>query len=158
MVLRILIADDHLELREILKVLLESHEGWQVCGAATNGLEAVQKAAELKPDIIILDLSMPEMDGLQAASQISSSSPDVPILIHTNHALAPETIRETRKHGVWDVLNKAASPTRLLNAIEKLQTQLTGGVAKRLSELKGTGVTKAEFSLPEPSAEEPEES
>jgi len=99
MVLRILIADDHSDLREILKVLLETQAGWQVCGAATNGLEAVQQAAELKPDIIILDLSMPEMDGLQAASLISSASPEVPILLYTNHALTPEAKLETRKHG-----------------------------------------------------------
>ena len=124
MLLRILIADDHFELRKAMTALLESHEGWKICGTATNGLEAVQKSAELKPDIIVLDMSLPELDGLQSAHQISSASPDLPILIYCNYALPPGTKKELRKYGVWEVIDKAASPTHLLRAVEKLQRHL----------------------------------
>jgi DNA-binding NarL/FixJ family response regulator len=117
---RILIADDHFELREMLKALLETNPGWQVCAVATNGREAVEQAAQTHPDLVILDLSMPEMDGLQAASLISSTSPQVPILLYTNHALPTEVEQEIKKYGVWEVLNKGGSPKRLLSAVEAL--------------------------------------
>ena len=77
MLVRILIADDSAKVREMLKALLETRTGWQVCAEAANGLESVEKAAELKPDVIILDLSMPEVDGLQAAVRIAAASPHV---------------------------------------------------------------------------------
>jgi DNA-binding NarL/FixJ family response regulator len=121
--LRILIADDHRVLRIALKAWLETHAGWLVCAEATNGLEAVQKAAELKPDVIILDLAMPKMDGLQAASQISSASPDMPILVYTNYAVSPEAKLEAKKHGARAVINKGASPEQLINALESRQGQ-----------------------------------
>ena len=117
MLLRILIADDHAPLLEMLKALIETHAGWQVCGEAKNGLEAVQKAAELKPDVIILDLSMPGLDGLQAASQISLATPGVPILIYTNHAVSPQAKVEAQKHGVRDIINKTALD-QLISAVE----------------------------------------
>jgi len=143
MPLRILIADDHQELREMLKALLETHAGWQVCGEAINGLEAVQKAADLKPDVIILDLSMPEMDGLQAASQISSASPDLPILIYTSHAVSPEAKLEAKKHGVWGVLNKGASPEQLINAVESLQSLRSADTAKQGANAEHTDTAPA---------------
>jgi DNA-binding NarL/FixJ family response regulator len=121
--LRILIADDHMGMRTALKAWLETHAGWQICGEATNGLEAVQKAAELKPDVIILDLAMPKMDGLQAAGQISSASPTVPILVYTNYAVSQEAKLEAKKHGVREVINKGASPNQLVDAVELLQGQ-----------------------------------
>ena len=121
--MRILVADDHEGLRTSLKAWLEAHAGWQVCGEATDGLEAVQKAAELKPDVIILDLAMPKMDGFQAAGQISSASPHVPILVYTNHSVSPEAKLEAKKHGVREVINKGASPNQLVNAVESLHGQ-----------------------------------
>lgn len=121
MLLRILIADDHTVLRTTLKTVLETHADWQVCGEAANGLEAVQKAADLKPDVIILDLAMPKMDGLQAASQISTAFPHLPILIYTNYDLSREAKLGARKHGVRQVINKGASPGLLVKAIAALQ-------------------------------------
>jgi DNA-binding NarL/FixJ family response regulator len=120
MLLRILIADDHAPLLEMLKALIETHAGWQVCGEAKNGLEAVQKAAELKPDVIILDLSMPGLDGLQAANQISLATPGIPILIYTNHAVSPQAKLEAKKHGVRDIINKTALD-QLISAVEAAQ-------------------------------------
>jgi DNA-binding NarL/FixJ family response regulator len=134
---RILIADDYAELRKMLSALLNTHAGWQVCGEAANGLEAVKKAAELKPDVIILDLSMPEMDGLKAASQISLTSPDVPIVIYTNYAVSPETKLEAKKHGVREIINKGASPDQLLSTVESvLRHAPQGGLGEALSETK----------------------
>ena len=122
MLMRILIADDYEPLREMLKALLETHAGWEVCGEATDGREAVQKAAELKPDVIILDLSMPTMDGVQAANRISLDAQGVPILIYTNYAISQEAKLEAKKHGIWDVINKDA-PSQLVRAIEAVQPQ-----------------------------------
>jgi len=85
-------------------------------------LEAVQKAAELKPDVIILDLSMPGLDGLQAASQISLATPVIPILIYTNHAVSPQAKLEAKKHGVRDIINKTALD-QLISAVEAAQPQ-----------------------------------
>jgi DNA-binding NarL/FixJ family response regulator len=106
----------------MLKTLLETHAGWQVCAEAANGLEAAQKAAELKPDIIILDLAMPEMDGLHAAREILSNSPAVPILLHTNHAFS-SLAQEAKKNGIREVLNKSASEQELITAVESLLNQ-----------------------------------
>jgi DNA-binding NarL/FixJ family response regulator len=116
MSLRILIADDHPTVRKSLKRLLESNMKWHVCGEAANGLEAVQKAALLTPDVVILDARMPEMDGFEAASQISSATPAVPILIYTNFAVAPGT----KVVGVRQIINKE-SPQALLSALDALQ-------------------------------------
>jgi DNA-binding NarL/FixJ family response regulator len=116
---RILIADDHSIILGILKTLLETHTDWQVCAEAANGLEAVQKAAEFKPDLIILDLAMPVMDGLQAAREIHSSSPEVPILLHTDHAFSSLAL-EARKNGVRQIIKKGGSEDQLLRTVEML--------------------------------------
>jgi DNA-binding NarL/FixJ family response regulator len=83
MAIRILIADDHGTDRQDLRRLIEAHPGWEVCGEAGDGDEAVTRAAALSPDAIILDLAMPRMDGLEAASLIHKTAPSVPIILHT---------------------------------------------------------------------------
>jgi DNA-binding NarL/FixJ family response regulator len=118
---RILIADDHSLVRKVLKTTLENHSDWQVCGQATNGLEAVQKAAELHPDLIILDFAMPVMDGLGAARQILSVSPSVPILIFTNYYF-PSLVLEADSVGVRQVIDKGLAGNELLFAVETLLT------------------------------------
>jgi DNA-binding NarL/FixJ family response regulator len=114
---RILIADDHSLVRKVLKTTLENHSDWQVCGQATNGLEAVQKAAELHPDLIILDFAMPVMDGLGAARRILSASPSVPILIFTNYYF-PSLLVEAGSAGVRQVIDKGLAGNELLFAVE----------------------------------------
>lgn len=116
---RILIADDYGPLRNMLKATLEAHLGWRVCAEAANGLEAVQKAAELEPDVIILDLSMPVMNGLEAARAILSASPSVPILLFTNHAFSNLAL-EARKVGIRQVINKLYRGDELLHAVEQV--------------------------------------
>lgn len=116
---RILIADDHSLVRKVLKATLENHSDWQVCGQATNGLEAVQKAAELHPDLIILDFAMPVMDGLGAARQILSASPSVPILIFTNYYF-PSLVLEADVAGVRQVIDKGRAGNELLFVVEAM--------------------------------------
>jgi DNA-binding NarL/FixJ family response regulator len=122
---RVLIADDHAAVRGLLRVLLENHPGWQVCGEAENGFEAVEKASQLKPDLIILDLAMPVMDGLHAAREISSASPTVSILMHTSHS-SPALDSEAKKAGVQQVVSKRDG-NDLLRAIDALMSGKASG-------------------------------
>lgn len=115
-----MIADDSAIVRSTLRGLIETRADWQVCGEASDGRQAVEQAAELKPDMIILDLKMPERDGLQAARDIVSAFPEVPILLYTACAFSPEAKLEARKCGVRDVINKGAAPEQLMGAIEAL--------------------------------------
>jgi DNA-binding NarL/FixJ family response regulator len=103
----------------MLRLLIETHAGWEVCGEAENGLEAIAKATELKPDLVIMDLAMPVMDGIRASREISAAMPTVPILMHTLH-YSPELELEAKKVGVRRVVAKAQSGEELLNAIEAL--------------------------------------
>lgn len=119
MPIRILIADDHSLIRSMLKTTLENHLDWQVCGSAENGLEAVEQAAELKPDIIILDFAMPIMHGLQAARKILLASPVVPILLYTNY-IFPYLELEAERAGVRGVVDKGLSGHQLVSAVESL--------------------------------------
>ena len=87
--LRILIADDHPRVRRCVRETLEDEEGWEVCGEAATGREAVSMTAKLMPDIVVLDLSMPDGNGLDAAREIHKESPGTEIFILTMHD-APE--------------------------------------------------------------------
>ena len=82
---RILLADDHEIVRHGLRRLLETQPGWTICGEAGSGLEAVEKTRQLKPDIVILDHSMPELSGAEAARQILKVLPQTEIVILTMH-------------------------------------------------------------------------
>jgi len=104
---RILIAEDNPAVRNALRQLLESAGHWEVV-EAENGEEAIGKAQELKPDLIILDLVMPVMDGLKAARQISKLLPDVPVVMHTMH-WSPQMELEAQKVGVRKVVPKSES-------------------------------------------------
>jgi DNA-binding NarL/FixJ family response regulator len=79
----ILIADDHETTRSLIRSFLESKEGFEVCGEAVDGVDVIEKAIELKPDLIILDLAMPRMNGAAAASVLKRTMPNVPIILFT---------------------------------------------------------------------------
>jgi CheY-like chemotaxis protein len=113
---RILIADDNEIALGRLSQLLKSHDGWEVCAAVENGQQAVVKAVELKPDLIILDLAMPVMDGLRASRAIAQILPTVPILIFTLHEVAWLKL-EAKKAGAQQVVSKLNVAT-LLTGIE----------------------------------------
>ena len=83
--LRILIADDHDLMRRGIKEMLQSHAGWEICSEARNGRAAVAAAGKLKPDIAILDIRMPDLNGLEAARRIRKESPNTEILILSLH-------------------------------------------------------------------------
>jgi len=113
---RILIADDQASMRRVLKALIETRPNWEVCGEAEDGYQAVQKATELQPDLIVLDLSMPVMTGLGAARAISKAMPTVPILIYTMY-VSPELAVEAKKAGVQQIVDKAGTREKLLTTM-----------------------------------------
>ena len=93
---RILVVDDSKLMRRCLRTLLEQQDSWRVCSEAANGREAVERAQQTAPDVIVLDFQMPEMNGLDAAKEIRRRSPDVPILmvtLHMSHQLAEQAKR-----------------------------------------------------------------
>src|SRR5579872_5932872 len=117
--LRILIADDHDLMRRGVKALLQSHAGWEVCGEAHTGREAVSKSEELKPDVVILDISMPELNGVEAARRIRKASPDTEVLILSVH-YSDQLIREILDAGVRGYIVKSDSDRDLIIAVEAL--------------------------------------
>ena len=114
---RILIADDHESVLRGVRVMLEAHPGWEVCGEAGNGYEALTKAIELRPDLIILDFAMPGVDGLKAADEISKLLPGVQIVLHTMYGAG--VVLDANRHGIFRVVEKAKSGA-LVSAIEEL--------------------------------------
>ena len=117
--IRILIADDHDLMRRGLKALVESHLNWQVCDEAHTGREAVAKAEQTKPDVVILDICMPELNGLEAARSIRKASPNTEILILSVH-YSDRLIREIVEAGVRGYIMKSDSDRDLIDALEKL--------------------------------------
>jgi len=85
MSLRILIVDDEPQMRNILRMIIGWHEGWEICGEAIDGLDGIRKAEELRPDLVLLDLSMPNLDGLSALPRIKEKNPQSGVLILTLH-------------------------------------------------------------------------
>jgi DNA-binding NarL/FixJ family response regulator len=117
--LRILIADDHEVVRSGLRVLLEERPGWQVCGEAATGRAAVAMAKQLVPDIAILDLAMPELNGLEATWQIKAAVPGVEVLIFTVHE-SEKAMRETIAAGARGYLLKSDAARYVVCAVEAL--------------------------------------
>ena len=122
--LRILIADDHELARNGIRALLESHPGWEVCGEAKDGRETVELATSLRPDIVLLDIGMPNLNGLEAARQILTIFPDVAILILTMHD-SDNVVREVLRAGARGYLLKSDAGRDLVAAVEALQLQRT---------------------------------
>jgi len=116
---RILIADDHEVFRRGTQALLESRPDWRVCGEAATGREAVEKTKELKPDVVIMDISMPDLNGLEAAEQILKFAPKTEVLILTIHD-SEELVRHMAKVGVRGYVLKADTSQDLIAAIEAL--------------------------------------
>ena len=101
---RVLIADDSIMLRSGLRKLIEEHSGW-VCAEALNGRDAIQRIQQRAPDILILDLCMPVMDGLEAARAINKLLPDLPILLCTSH-LPPSLVSMAQGCGIQGTVSK----------------------------------------------------
>jgi DNA-binding NarL/FixJ family response regulator len=118
MPIRILIVDDHKSAIREIRSLLEANPQWEVCGEAVNGQEALARANELQPDVIVLDFAMPVMNGLRAAQEISRVLPTVPIVLNTLYS-SPQVELEARKHGIRKVVEKTRSGA-LVSAIQEL--------------------------------------
>jgi DNA-binding NarL/FixJ family response regulator len=133
-VLRILIADDHELARDGIRSLLEDHPGWEVCAEAKDGREAVANASTLKPDICLLDIGMPNLNGLDAARQILAMIPEARILILTVHD-SEQIVREVLATGARGFLLKSDAGRDLVAAVEALeqrQTFFTSKVAQMM--------------------------
>jgi DNA-binding NarL/FixJ family response regulator len=116
---RVLIVDDHLAMRRAVTRVLQSQSNVEVCGEAENGRVAIEQAQRLKPDLIVLDLSMPIMNGLEAARILRGMMPDVPILMYTSFATS-NLAEEALAAGVSRVSTKSSPPA----LIEDLQILL----------------------------------
>src|SRR5258708_17562786 len=114
--LKILLADDHEIVRHGLRALLQDHEGWEISGEAVDGRDAVDKAALLKPELVILDIGMPCLNGLDAAREILRQDPQTTILVLTVHE-SEQLIRDLLNVGAKGFLLKSDAARDLIAAV-----------------------------------------
>jgi DNA-binding NarL/FixJ family response regulator len=120
MATKILVVDDAPDIRRSLRFCIEEETSWEICGEAENGKVAVEMVRELHPDVVLLDLSMPVMNGLEAARQIGAIAPQVQILMFTLHAY-PQLVEDARNAGIRDVISKSeAVASNVLHAIRSM--------------------------------------
>src|SRR5262245_47023265 len=117
---RIVIADDHEVVRQGVRTLSSSQSGWEVCGEAATGRQAIDLTQRLKPDVLILDIGMPDMNGLEAARNISRSNPQTAILILTMHE-SEQIVREVFDIGARGYVLKSDAGRDLVAAVDSLQ-------------------------------------
>jgi DNA-binding NarL/FixJ family response regulator len=115
--LRIVIADDHVCIRRGIRLILEERQGWVVCGEAANGQEAVDLVVNLKPDVVVLDGSMPILNGYQASRKIRELVPSTRIVMLSMHDSAVAKL-EAREAGAHGYVTKTGEPSELFGAIE----------------------------------------
>jgi len=143
--IRILIADDHEIVRKGLGVLLATEPGLKVVGEAQDGQEAVDKAASLKPDVVLMDLVMPRLDGIEATRRITEAHPGIRILVLTSFA-ADDKVFPAVKAGALGYLLKDSSPEELLEAIRRVhrgEPSLEPAIARKvLQEISHPGAEK----------------
>ena len=118
--LRILIADDHSVVRAGLRTLLESHGNWEVCAEAGDGRDAVEKATKLKPDVAVLDIGMPLLNGVEAARRIHKASPGTEILILTMHE-SDDLVQHVVEAGARGYILKDDADRVLIAAVEAVR-------------------------------------
>jgi DNA-binding NarL/FixJ family response regulator len=116
---RILVVDDSDTVRRVIRLFLESHTGLEVCGEAGDGVDGIEKAKELRPDLVLLDLAMPRMNGAEAASVLKGLMPDVPLILFTMYS---ESVGKSVMSavGVSAVLSKPDGLGRLVECIQGL--------------------------------------
>lgn len=120
MKLRILVADDHEVVRRGLCTLLQAREGWEICGEAADGRETIEKVKQLKPDVVILDVGMPNLNGLAATRQLIQQDPNLKIIVLTITDV-DEVIREALDAGARGFVLKSDAARDLVSAVEALQ-------------------------------------
>lgn len=118
--IRILLADDHELVRQgLTRIIQESHPDWEVVGEAADGRRAMELAVALRPDVVVLDLSMPEVNGIEVTRRLRESAPGVHVLILTMHAAAP-LLRQLQRAGASALLAKSEAPRQLVTAMERV--------------------------------------
>ena len=115
--LRILVVDDHEVVRSLLCHLLETEDGWVVCGEASDGEEAVERSKALHPDIAVMDAVMPRRNGFDATREILRSIPEIPIVITTLYEY-PEILRQAQSAGALGCVGKSKTTTLLIPAVK----------------------------------------
>jgi DNA-binding NarL/FixJ family response regulator len=116
---RILVADDHDVMRRGLRDMLAEHKGWEVCAEARNGRDALDLAVQLRPDVAVLDISMPMLSGLGAARQIRKQCPDTQVLIFTNFQ-SSQLREEALRAGAQGYILKSDASRHLIEAVEAI--------------------------------------
>ena len=117
---RVLIVDDHEIIRQGLRTVLEKRRDWEICGEAPNGREAVKMVEELQPDVVVMDISMPELNGLEAVRQIVKIAPRTEVLVLTMHE-SENLVREVLEAGARGYLLKSDASKLLVSAIDALR-------------------------------------
>ena len=146
MPVRILVADDHQVVRTGLRALLESKTGWQVCAEASNGREAVEKAGELRPDVAVLDIGMPLLNGVEATRQIRKLSPQTEILILTMHD-SEQLVQEVLAAGAHGYILKDDADRNLIAAVDALRRHKPF-LSSRVSDAASNVARPSEDGLP----------
>jgi DNA-binding NarL/FixJ family response regulator len=123
MTVRILVVDDHAVVRHGLRTLLGGHPQWEIIAEAADGLEAVDKADRLKPDVVVLDITMPRLGGLEACRLIRKAAPKCEVLIVTQHD-SPYMMREALEAGARGYVVKSNASRDLLAAVEAVSQHL----------------------------------
>lgn len=121
---RILIADDHEVVRHGIAALIKAHGQFEICAEATDGRDAVQKALELRPDIVIVDIAMPQLNGLEATRQIMHQRPSTKVLVLTMHD-SEQVVRDVLEAGARGYLLKSDAGRDLMSALEAIQRNKT---------------------------------
>jgi DNA-binding NarL/FixJ family response regulator len=114
--LRIVVVDDHAGMRSSIRGILESQSGWEVCGEARDGIEAVEQVKSLAPDVVVMDFMMPRRNGLEATRDIAAIAPRVGIVIVTMDHL-PELSRKVKEAGASSLVLKGESEQKLIPAV-----------------------------------------
>ena len=122
MKLRILLADDHEIVRRGLCSLLQKHEGWEVCGEACDGREAIRMAQQLKPDVVVVDIGMPHLNGLDTTRQLLQLDPNFKVIVLTITD-SDQVIREALNAGARGFVLKSDAARDLVSAVEALQNK-----------------------------------
>ena len=131
--LRILIVDDHAVIRRGLHALLRTQAGWEVVGEAANGPDAVKKVNQIKPDVVVMDITMPVMNGLDATRLIMETTPQTKVLIFTMHD-SEELVQSALEVGARGYVLKSNGSSDLIAAIRALsrdESSFTSRVSKR---------------------------
>ena len=119
MPVQIFIVDDDAPIRRLLRRLIEDHTDWHVCGEAETGREIISKINEVSPDVVVMDLAMPQMNGLQAARELSRMVPHLPMLLLTVQQVSPELVQEARAAGFQGAVSKSTG-SEVVRGIETL--------------------------------------